>query len=252
MQKIIHQIKQKEIPSHIGIIMDGNGRWAQKKGLPRIFGHKNSITAIKESIKTCVNLDISFLSLYVFSKENYQKRPAKEKEEMIDLLIENLKSQLEELQKNKVRVLILGQPQEIPSKELLENLENLRKKTSLNKGITLIILLNYSSKSEIINTCKKIAQKVLEGTLSLEEINEVYFEKNLSTENIPPTEIIPPIDLIIRSGGEKRLSNFPLWESAYAELHFTETLWPDFRKEDLLQGICDYQNRERRFGGLKV
>lgn len=220
--------------------MDGNGRWAKKKGAARIFGHRNAIQSVKEITEGCGELGIQFLTLYAFSTENWG-RPKEEIDGLMELLVNTLQKEIRTLLENKVKLKIIGQIDSLPKicqKNLLEAMEA----TKMNTGLTLLLALSYSGRVEIAKAAKKIAEKARLGLIDPEQINESVFEENLETHGIPDPE------LLIRTSGEMRISNFLLWQIAYTELYFTPKLWPDFRKEDLYEAICSYQKRERRFG----
>jgi undecaprenyl diphosphate synthase len=228
------------LPKHIAVIMDGNGRWAKKKGAARIFGHRNAIQSVKEITEGCGELGIQFLTLYAFSTENWG-RPKEEIDGLMELLVNTLQKEIRTLLENKVKLKIIGQIDSLPKicqKNLLEAMEA----TKMNTGLTLLLALSYSGRVEIAKAAKKIAEKARLGLIDPEQINESVFEENLETHGIPDPE------LLIRTSGEMRISNFLLWQIAYTELYFTPKLWPDFRKEDLYEAICSYQKRERRFG----
>jgi undecaprenyl diphosphate synthase len=229
-----------KLPSHIAIIMDGNGRWAKGKGKFRIFGHQNGVKAVRESAEACAEIGVSHLTLYAFSTENWN-RPKEEVNALMELLISTIRKETKTLMKNNIRLQAIGDIGDLPKKcqqELAEAVEE----TSGNTRLTLILALSYGARWDMINAVKKIAQQVKAGTLDIESINESAISANLSTASYPDPE------LMIRTSGEQRISNFLLWELAYSELYFTPTLWPDFTREDLYAAILDYQNRERRFG----
>ena len=227
-----------KIPSHIAIIMDGNGRWAQKKGLPRTYGHKKGVKTLKMIVKTATEMNVSCLTVYAFSTENW-KRPKNEVDFILELFASTLKNEGRELAQNSVVIKILGRRNSLPD-FLLDEIKNLEMETAGNDGLQLNIAFNYGGRAEIIDTAKELLNKY-----NAEEINEELFTKNLYIENYPEVE------LLIRTGGERRLSNFLLWECAYAELYFTEKYWPDFNKEDFKNAINEYMRRDRRFGGIK-
>lgn len=241
---LLNKIDFNHIPRHVGIIMDGNGRWAEKRGLMRTSGHNNANESIREIIIASRYLKIPYITLYVFSSENWN-RPKKEISNLLKILYKNLKLELKELQNNDIRLLVIGEIKKFSEKVQIE-INNVIQSTRYNKGCTLILALNYSSKNEIIRATKAIAKKVHDGILQLDEIDIFSFEQHLYTKNIPD------VDLIIRTSGEKRISNFLLWQSAYAEFYFTKVLWPDFRKKDFFEAIINYQKRERRFGKIKI
>ena len=237
---LLDQIQKDKIPQHIAVIMDGNGRWAKHQGKPRVFGHKNGVKAVREVTEGCAELGIKFLTLYAFSTENWN-RPKLEVTALMTLLVETIKTEVSVLNKNNIRLQTIGNTDALP-KRSKEALNKAIEDTKDNDGLCLILALNYSAKWDIMQAVKSIAQRVESGKLSAEELTEKDFEAALSTMNIPDPE------LLIRTSGESRISNFLLWEIAYSELFFTPVLWPDFRKENLFKAIIDFQNRERRFG----
>ncbi len=233
-------IKKSSLPKHIAIIMDGNGRWAKEKGKLRIFGHKNGVNSVRETIEASAELGIEVLTLYAFSTENWN-RPKLEVEMLMSLLVSSLKKELKLLLKNNISLRAIGNLTTLPKKAQKE-LQEVIDKTKNNKHLILNLALSYSSKEEIVNAFKNISKKIVNNELSIEEIDENIINNHLYTRNLPN------VDLVIRTSGEKRISNFLLWQIAYAELYFTPTYWPDFKKEDLYKAINDYQQRERRFG----
>lgn len=237
---LLEKLKQNKVPKHIAIIMDGNGRWAKKKGMARIFGHRNALTAVRESVEAADDLGTEAITLYAFSTENW-KRPKLEVDALMNLLVSALKKELPEFQRKQVKVKAIGKLSDLP-KKAKTTLDNVMESTKNNKKITLTFCLSYGSREEITSCVKKIAEDVKNGILDSENITEDIIRQNLYTHNLPD------VDLMIRTSGEQRLSNYLLWQSAYAELYFTETLWPDFRREDLFKAVETYQNRERRFG----
>ena len=237
---LLDQIKQNKIPKHIAIIMDGNGRWAKKQGLARIFGHKNALTSVRESVVGASELGTEAVTLYAFSTENWN-RPKLEVDALMTLLTKSLKKEVPEFQKNGVKVNAIGRLTDLP-KKAFETLQQVIDATKNNIKITLTFSLSYGSREEIITCIKKISEQVKNGGINIEDIDETTVQQNLYTYNLPD------VDLMIRTSGEQRLSNYLLWQTAYAELYFTNTLWPDFRKEDLYKAVYEYQNRERRFG----
>lgn len=234
------QIDINKIPNHLAVIMDGNGRWAKKRGLFRTKGHENGAKAVKQIVEACGEINIPYLTLYAFSTENWN-RPKLEIELLMTLLISSLKKELKNLQKNDIRLLAIGNANELP-KKVLKELSEVIKKTESNKRLTLTLALSYGSRQEITKTIKEISLKVKNNLISPENIDESVINNHLYTQNLPD------VDLLIRTSGEQRVSNFLLWQIAYAEMYFTDTLWPDFNKEDLFEAILNYQNRERRFG----
>lgn len=234
------QINMDLLPEHIAIIMDGNGRWAKKYGKPRVFGHRNGVKAVRESSESCAELGVKYLTLYAFSTENW-KRPKLEVNALMALLVETLRKEVETLNKNNIRLNAIGDLSRLPKKSynaLLECIEN----TKHNERMTLTLALNYSSRSEILNAVRELIKDVQASNLDIEEIDDKVFQKYLHTSEMPDPE------LMIRTSGEKRISNYLLYQMAYTELYFTDIYWPDFRREDLYKAIIDYQQRERRFG----
>lgn len=242
MTDLIENIIPEKIPKHIAIIMDGNGRWANEKGQDRLFGHVSGVESVRETVKTGIELGVSYLTLYAFSTENW-KRPKEEVDGIMDLLITSIANETEEFNKNGVRLLTIGEINDLP-KQCAKSLNNAIELTKENSKLTLILALNYSSKWEINQALKKIAFAVKKDDIAISEITEELIHQHLYTNSIPDPE------LLIRTGGEYRISNFLLWQIAYSELYFTEIQWPDFRRENLVLAIIEYQNRERRFGML--
>ena len=232
--------EQTNIPQHIAIIMDGNGRWATNKGLSRDKGHTEGRESAKEMVRTCAKIGVKNLTLFAFSSENWQ-RPKLEVELLMGLLHNSLMTELKELQKNNIRLKTIGDTSKLPI-VVRKFLEKVCKQTKDNNLMTLTLALSYGSRDEIINSVKEIANKVKNNIISVEKIDESLINQHLYTRNLPD------VDLMIRTSGEKRISNFLLWQSAYAELYFSDELWPDFKSEHLIKAISDYQNRERRFG----
>ena len=228
------------LPKHIAIIMDGNGRWAKKQGLLRAAGHEKGTKAVRDVVEGCSEIGVENLTLYAFSTENW-KRPKLEVDTLMKLLVSSLKKEIKTLQENNIRLNAIGVISTLPSKaqkELAEVIE----KTKNNTRMTLTLALSYGSREEIVHAVTQISEKVKKGEISSKEIDESVINKHLYTHNLPE------VDLVIRTSGEQRISNFLLWQMAYAELYFTEILWPDYRKENLFEAIYNYQNRERRFG----
>jgi undecaprenyl diphosphate synthase len=228
------------LPKHIAVIMDGNGRWAKKKGAMRIFGHKNAVQAVKEVTEGCGELGIKYLTLYAFSTENWS-RPKAEIDGLMELLVNTLKQEIKTLMDNQVKLITIGEISNLPI-DCQKNLEWAIDQTKNNSGLKLVLALSYSGRWEIINAVKAIAKDVEQGKIKPDQINEGFFENYLKTSGIPDPE------LLIRTSGELRVSNFLLWQIAYTELYITPTLWPDFRKTHLYEAIWSYQQRERRFG----
>ena len=236
------KILKSKLPIHIAIIMDGNGRWAKKKGNRRIFGHKNGVKAVKETIEAAGEIGIKYLTLYAFSAENWN-RPKIEVDALMSLFITAVKNETENLIKNNVRMKAIGNLETLPN-SVLENLNEIIDKTKDNTGLTLILALSYSSRQEITNAVTNISKKVTSGEISIENINEELISDHLYTKEFPDPE------LLIRTSGEYRISNFLLWQITYSELYFTDTLWPDFSKEDFFNAVYNFQQRERRFGKI--
>ena len=234
------ELDLNNLPKHIAIIMDGNGRWAQSRGLPRIMGHKVGVESVQEIVTTARELGINSLTLYAFSTENW-KRPEFEVQALMGLLKSYLQSELKTMLKNNVSLRCLGQKEKLPP-EVRQILDHAIKKTARNNGLILNLALSYGGRGEIVRAAQKIAQQCARGALAPADITEDLFAKHLYSAGQPDP------DLLIRTGGESRLSNFLLWQVSYAEIYISEILWPDFRKNDLLQAIHDFQCRQRRFG----
>ena len=229
-----------KIPRHIAIIMDGNGRWAKKKGAMRIFGHRHAIQAVKDAIEGADNLGVRYLTLFSFSTENWS-RPQEEVKALMELLVKTIIDEISLMMKNNIRLEVIGDIESLP-KSAYEKLMEAKKLTASNTGLTVILALSYSGQWEIAQAAKRIAQKISEGKLKPEEVTQQTVTDHLDTAGIPDPE------LMIRTSGEYRISNFLLWQLAYSELFFTPVLWPDFRTEHLYAAVEDYQKRERRFG----
>lgn len=242
MGNLKEQIVHSNLPKHIAVIMDGNGRWAKKKGAARIFGHQNAITAVREVTEGCAELGISYLTLYAFSTENWS-RPKLEVTGLMQLLVSTLKKEISTLQDNNVRLTTIGQTNNLPGSCQME-LQEAMDMTRNNTGLTLVLALSYSGRWEIVEAAKQIAEDVKNGAIDLDAIDAELFASKLSTVGIPDPE------LLIRTSGEMRISNFLLWQIAYSELFITDKLWPDFRRNDLYEAIVAYQKRERRFGRI--
>jgi len=236
------QIISERLPKHVAIIMDGNGRWAKQRGNQRIFGHKNGVAAVRDTVEACAELGIKFLTLYAFSTENWN-RPKREIDALMSLLVQTIHAETSTLLKNNVRLNAIGNLLSLP-KNVGNQLKEAIDKTSSDDGLTLTLALSYSSRWEILDAVSKIALKIEKGELQAKDITNEVFTQHLSTADMPDPE------LMIRTSGEYRISNFLLWQLAYSELHFTNTLWPDFRREDLYKALIDYQKRERRFGKI--
>ena len=236
----IEEVNKGNIPKHVAIIMDGNGRWAKQKGKLRVFGHKNGVKAVQSTIEGAAKIGVKYVTLYAFSTENWN-RPKLEVNALMELLVDTIKREVKTLNKNKIRLQTIGNLDSLPKNaksKLLQAIEE----TSKNNSMTLVLALSYSAKWEIVNAVKKIVEENKSGKISIDDVNEELIDKHLSTNGIPHPE------LMIRTSGEHRISNFLLWQLAYAELYFTPKLWPDFREEDLYDALLSYQRRERRFG----
>lgn len=234
------QINKDKLPNHVAIIMDGNGRWAKQKGLIRVIGHENGTKAVRQTVEASAELGIKNLTLYAFSTENWN-RPKLEVQTLMKLLVKSLKKEIKTLQDNNIKLSAIGCLQDLPKNAYLELLD-VMEKTKNNTNMTLTLALSYGSREEIVNVIKELSVKVKNNIISSESIDESIINKHLYTQNLPD------VDLLIRTSGEQRISNFLLWQIAYAELYFTDILWPDFEKENLYEALINYQNRERRFG----
>jgi undecaprenyl diphosphate synthase len=234
------KIIPEKLPKHVAIIMDGNGRWAKKRGALRIFGHQHGVTAVRETVEAAAEIGIRYLTMFAFSTENWN-RPKFEVDALMELLVKTINKETETLNKNNIRLIAIGNIESL-HKDCYDELMKTIKGTENNTHMTLILALSYSAKWEITEAVKKIAGKVKNNELTVEEINQDIISDSLSTKEIPDPE------LLIRTSGEYRISNFLLWQLAYAELYFTPVLWPDFRKDDFYKAIINYQERERRFG----
>ena len=235
-----HFLDKNNIPKHVAIIMDGNGRWAKQKGEMRIFGHTNGVESVRESLTAAAEIGVKYLTLYAFSTENWN-RPKEEVAALMDLLVKAIYDEVEELNEKGVRLETIGNTSILPV-SCREALNKAKERTKDNDKITLILALSYSSRWEIAQAVKTMAEESISGKLNVKTINEDLISSYLSTSNFPDPE------LLIRTSGENRVSNFLMWQLAYTELYFTETLWPDFKKEHFFKAIKDYQERERRFG----
>jgi len=233
-------LNTENLPKHLAIIMDGNGRWAKKQGMMRVFGHENGTKAVNDTVESCARLGIENLTLYAFSTENWN-RPKMEVDTLMKLLMSSLRKELPRLDKNNIRLKTIGNTEVLPQKvqkELAAAIES----TKNNTRMTLTIALSYGSREEIISAVKSISEQIQNNHIAIADINEELLSKHLYTRDLPD------VDLVIRTSGEQRISNFLLWQSAYAEFYFTDVLWPDFREKDLHEAIISYQKRERRFG----
>ncbi len=239
---IIEELKKSVVPEHIAIIMDGNGRWAAKRKMPRSVGHKAGVEALRDVVEACLELGVKFLTVYSFSSENWE-RPQDEVNFLLNLFLESLKEELEDLYSNGVRVSLIGQRKTIPP-EILEAFENAEKKTKNNKKLFFNIAFNYGSRKEILSAVKKVYRAAKKNDIDIEKLDESAFSDYLFTKGCPDP------DLLIRTSGEYRVSNFLLWQIAYTEFYFVKTLWPDFKRKELLKAVYYYQKRSRRFGRL--
>ncbi|MBU78979.1 MAG: di-trans,poly-cis-decaprenylcistransferase [Flavobacteriales bacterium] len=235
-----HNLKKHKLPKHIAIIMDGNGRWAQEKGYTRIYGHNKGVKSVQKIVEESLNLGIQYLTLYAFSVDNWN-RPKKEIGTLMSLLVDSLKKEFEKLIKNKIRLNTIGNIKALP-KKVRDEIIRVSDKTKNNSKMILTIALSYGAREEIENVIKNIAREVKNNTISIENVDHSIINKHLYTHNLPD------VDLLIRTSGEQRISNFLLWQIAYAELYFTDVYWPDFGKKDFYKALFNYQKRERRFG----
>ena len=240
LDALLARIDRQRVPKHVAIIMDGNGRWAQSKGEERIVGHSNGVRSVREALTGATEVGVQYLTLYAFSTENWN-RPRAEVDALMDLLVRTMASELEELMANGVRLNAIGDLESLP-KSCHDTLMESMRATAGNTRITLTLALSYSSRWELLRMVKRIAADVRDGRTSVQEIDEAMVDRHLTTYGMPEPE------LLIRTNGEQRISNFLLWQIAYAELHFSPVLWPDFDKATLFNAILDFQNRERRFG----
>jgi undecaprenyl diphosphate synthase len=236
----MEKLDMERLPKHVAIIMDGNGRWAKEQGQDRLFGHYQGVVSVRKVVEAATELGIEYLTLYAFSTENWD-RPEPEVTGLMTLFVDTLSKEVPDLHKNKIKLHFIGNLDMLP-KEAKMALDEASALTAQNTGLTLIIALSYSSRWELVEATKKIAKKVQAGQLSIEEINDATISENLTTSEFPDPA------LMIRTSGECRISNFLLYQLAYAELYFTDTRWPEFRKDDLVKALLDYQSRERRFG----
>ena len=234
------EIDITNLPKHLSIIMDGNGRWAKKQGLLRALGHERGTKSVKEIIKSCARLGIENLTLYAFSSENWN-RPKIEVDTLMKILVRSLKKELKTLQDNDIKLNTIGNFQKLP-KSAQDELQDVIEKTKHNSRMVLTLALSYGSREEIVNAVRNISDKVKNNIISIDSIDDSIINEHLYTRNLPE------VDLLIRTSGEHRISNFLLWQIAYAELYFTDVLWPDFKEQDLYEAIISYQKRERRFG----
>ena len=238
---LIEEVKEKgNVPRHIAIIMDGNGRWAKKRSLPRVAGHQRGVDSVRAAVETCVGLGVKFLTLYSFSTENW-KRPQDEVSALMRLIVKSLQNETDELNSNNIRLTTIGDTKSLP-KIVQQELQEACNKTAHNEKMTLNLALSYSGRWELVEAIKNISRQAILGEIKPDEISEELISKNLTTADMPDP------DLLIRTSGEIRISNFLLWQIAYSEILVSDVLWPDFRCKNLLEAVKDYQKRERRFG----
>ena len=237
---LLEQIDMTRLPQHVAVIMDGNGRWAKSRGFMRLVGHKNGVKTVKEILRTAGELGLKYLTVYAFSSENWN-RPVDEVSGIMSLLSSAIDDEIDEMMSNGVKISVIGQIYRLP-KGLREKVESVVEKTNNNTGINFVIAISYSGRWEIVEAAKQLAQQCLDGKLAVDDISEELFPNYLDTAGIPDPE------LISRTSGETRISNFLLYELAYSELYFTDVLWPDFTREEFYKAILSYQGRERRFG----
>lgn len=239
-QELLAEIDPARVPAHVAVIMDGNGRWAERQGEERVVGHFNGVRSVRETLTAAAQAGVRYLTLYAFSTENWN-RPKAEVDALMDLLVNTLLGELAELNTNGVRLHAIGDTGSLPP-SCRSTLQEVIERTAANERITLTLALSYSSRWELQRMVRKVAEQVANGELALDAVDAAVVERNLTTHGMPDPE------LVVRTSGEQRLSNFLLWQAAYAELWFTDVLWPDFRKEHFFQALIDFQNRERRFG----
>lgn len=240
MMDVLNEIDKQNLPVHLAVIMDGNGRWAKQRGKRRIFGHENGVNAVRQTVENSAKIGIKYLTLYTFSTENWN-RPKLEVDTLMRLLVSSLKKELDTFMSNNIRLNTIGEIESLPKKAYRE-LHEVMEKTKNNNHMTLTLALSYGSRQEMIKSIKQISSKVKNNIISIENIDETIINTHLYTHDLPD------VDLLIRTSGEHRISNFLLWQIAYAELYFVDVYWPDFSSEHLAEAIKSYQNRERRFG----
>jgi undecaprenyl diphosphate synthase len=236
----IEEIDKTRLPQHVAVIMDGNGRWAMRHGLDRSEGHREGVVSVRKVMEAAVEIGLRYLTVYTFSTENWN-RPEEEINALMTIMVAAIHRETPDLMKNNVRLLVIGDRMRLP-KEVRDTLSECLEKTSVNTGTTLVLALSYSSRWEIVQATRRIAENIQEGKIDPEDLNETLFSSYLTTRDIPDP------DLLIRTGGEKRISNFLLWQLSYAELYFTDIFWPDFRENEFYEAILSYRQRERRFG----
>ncbi|MGB4592285.1 MAG: isoprenyl transferase [Coriobacteriia bacterium] len=242
-RELLSRLRPEDVPRHVAIIMDGNGRWASKRGLPRAAGHRAGVKAVRDTLAAAIELGIEYVTVYSFSSENW-RRPADEVRTLMGLFVEVLERELDSLQRLGIRVRVIGREEEVPS-DTMTAFRRTEVKTAGNERLTFVVALNYGGRAELADAARAIAADVADGTLSVSDIGEDALARHLYTVEIPDP------DLVIRTSGEMRVSNFLLWQIAYSELWVTATLWPDFSRHDLLRAVVDFQRRDRRFGGAR-
>jgi undecaprenyl diphosphate synthase len=243
-QKLLATIDWERLPRHVAIIMDGNGRWAARRGQPRIAGHRAGVEAVRASVDTSARLGLGALTLYAFSTENW-KRPRYEVDALMRMLRKYLRIELDEIHRQNIRFQTIGRTEALTPR-VREEIARASEQTASNTGMVLTVALNYGGRTEIVDACRAAMRKLEAAGKSVDELDELAIARELYTSDLPE------LDLLVRTSGEMRISNFLLWQAAYAEIYVTDTLWPDFRRQHLLQAIADYQQRSRRFGGLKL
>ena len=243
-EELLKSVAWERLPRHVAIIMDGNGRWAESRGLPRIAGHRAGVEAVRAAVDTSTRLGFGALTLYAFSTENW-KRPRKEVDALMHMLKRYLRIELEEIQRQNIRFQTIGRIDALPL-SVRREIERVVEGTANNRGLVLSIAVNYGGRAEIIDACRSAVARLQRAGVSAEELNEEHVERELYTRGLPD------VDLLVRTSGEMRISNFLLWQVAYSEIYVTNTLWPDFRRAHLLEAVIEYQRRDRRFGGLHL
>jgi undecaprenyl diphosphate synthase len=241
-KKLIEMVNPERLPTHVAVIMDGNGRWANKRGATRLFGHKNGAEAVRACIEVSVEIGIKYLTVYAFSTENWS-RPAEEVTGLLQLIIDSLIREIDELSENNIIVRFIGTTTNLPT-DYRKNVDKVCQKTWTNTGLNLNIAMNYGGRVELLDAMKSMMPDIINGDITQDNLDDSIFERYLYTAGMPDP------DLMIRTSGEKRLSNYLIWQSAYTELYFTNILWPDFKKEAFLEAIIDFQNRNRKYGGI--
>jgi undecaprenyl diphosphate synthase len=236
-------IDPNKLPHHIAIIMDGNGRWAKERRKPRIYGHRAGMDSVRDVVRACADIGIGYLTLYTFSVENW-KRPTEEVNALMMMLVELLRDEVEELNENNVKILVIGRPEDLPS-NVQEELQKAIQITCKNTGLKLVVALSYGGRTELVDAARKISREISNGKILEDQLTEEIFRNYLYNPGIPDP------DLLIRTSGEMRISNFLLWQLAYTEIWITDVFWPGFRRENLYQALLDYQKRDRRFGGVE-